>query len=229
MLPKSKRQALQPKKLQRELLSRSRVQELLLFETQARAKGFERIAGIDEAGRGPLAGPVIAAACLLPEGFLPLGVDDSKKLTPLQRQKLFTTLTTHSEVVFALGEVSSQEIDQINIYQATLVAMEKAVRGLLVKPDILLCDAMSLNVDGLPCEKIIKGDSRSLSIAAASIIAKVSRDEMMATYHKKWPEYGFSQHKGYGTKKHVEAIHRLGPCEIHRMTFEPLKSLPFLS
>ncbi len=187
------------------------------FEKQKWREGYTRVVGIDEAGRGPLAGPVVTGACLLPKDFDVPGVNDSKKLTEKQRERIYSLLTTHSEVEWAIGIADARLIDEINILQATIYAMREAAEKL--SPDFLLVDGLSL---GDRSEKIIKGDQRSLSIAAASIIAKVTRDEMMRKAHLRWPEYGFAKHKGYGTKLHLEALREHGPCEIHRMTFAPV-------
>lgn len=200
---------------------RRRLETLTLFEKEARLQGHEFIAGIDEAGRGPLAGPVVAAACIIPEDVFFSGIDDSKKLSPQEREILFEQIT--AKTVFALGVVSHLEIDRMNIYQATIQAMLKAVAALAQLPHILLVDGMNLPHPTIPCQKIIKGDAKSQSIAAASILAKVTRDRMMVEFDLQWPQYDFKQHKGYGTPKHLEAIEKHGPCSIHRMTFEPLK------
>lgn len=202
-----------------------RLQELLHYEREALAKGFKRIAGIDEAGRGPLAGPVVAAACIIPENIVIPGVDDSKKLTPLIRQNLYDAITSIPEISYAIAIVDAATIDIINIYQATLKAMLDAVNKLTIPPDFLLVDGTALPNLTIPSEKIIKGDSKSHSIAAASILAKVTRDRLMEEYHIQWPDYGFNQHKGYGTEKHIDAIAKYGACPIHRMTFAPLKKL----
>lgn len=194
------------------------------FERLARERGFRFIAGVDEAGRGPLAGPVVAAACMLPEEFDLEGVDDSKKLTPAQRQEIYLKLTQHPEVISAVGVVDSILIDQINILRATLEAMILAVSALSKRPDYLLIDGNQLPKFDIPCQAIVHGDSLSRSIAAASIIAKVTRDRMMQGYHAEWPAYGFDQHKGYGTAQHLAAIQAHGPCPIHRLSFEPIKS-----
>ncbi len=201
-----------------------RLQQLVLFEEAARHRGFQRIAGIDEAGRGPLAGPVLAAACIVPADVFIVGVDDSKKLTPKKRGELFESITSNPRIHYGVGEVSPQIIDLINIYQATIQAMLQAVEKLPSPPDYILVDGMRLPHPSIPCEKIIKGDALSQSIAAASIIAKETRDRLMHGYHAQWPDYGFDQHKGYGTPQHLEAIERHGPCPIHRMTFAPFSA-----
>jgi ribonuclease HII len=192
-----------------------RLQILLQYEEEARLKGWTFIAGIDEAGRGPLAGPVVAAACMIPKG---------KKLTAKQRQQLFERLTSDSRVQFGIGIVHAAKIDEINIYQATIRAMLMAVDQLLPVPHCLLVDGLGLPHPSIPSTKIIQGDGKSQSIAAASVIAKVTRDQLMCHYHEQWPQYGFVQHKGYGTAQHLEAIEKHGPCPIHRLSFEPLKT-----
>ncbi|MCB1113182.1 MAG: ribonuclease HII [Chlamydiia bacterium] len=191
----------------------------LRLEEKLRGEGFPNIAGIDEAGRGPLAGPVVASACMLPKGLYFDGVNDSKKLTEAKREALFEEITQHPEVVYGVGVISSDEIDRVNILQATILAMLDAVRALDPKPDYLLVDGLKLNYPGIPSDKIIKGDQISHSIAAASIIAKVTRDRLMQTFHEQYPEYDFLRHKGYGTKSHREAIKNYGICPIHRKTF----------
>jgi ribonuclease HII len=200
-----------------------RLQGLLQYENEARLKGFQTIAGIDEAGRGPLAGPVVAAACIIPQGILLPGVNDSKQLSPAARQKLFQQIKTIPDIIFSIGRVDPAEIDRINIYQATIVAMQHAVGGLSCRPDYLLVDGMKLPHD-IPVLKIIKGDALSQSIAAASIIAKVTRDAMMEEYDKQWPQYGFAKHKGYGTAAHLAALAEHGPCPIHRRSFAPISA-----
>lgn len=202
-----------------------RLELLCSFERQARAKGYKVIAGIDEAGRGPLAGPVVAASCLIDEGVLIPGIDDSKKLTPQRREQLFQELTEQKGVAYGLGIVSAEEIDRINILQATIVAMQNSLEQLNKTPDYMLVDGLKLSYRDIPCQKIIRGDALSYVIAAASILAKVTRDRLMYQFHKEWPQYGFDQHKGYGTEQHIAAIKKHGPCKIHRRTFEPIKSL----
>lgn len=200
-----------------------RLQELTLFEKAARQRGHSLIAGLDEAGRGPLAGPVVAAACIIPHDLFIPGVDDSKKLTPSMRAALFEKLTSDTRIQFGIGIVSWQQIDAINILQATIEAMLQSIRNLSLVPDLLLVDGLHLLHPSIPCEKIIKGDQKSQSIAAASIIAKETRDRIMEEYHQQWPHYGFNKHKGYGTENHMAAIAQYGPCPIHRMSFKPFK------
>lgn len=215
----------QPSKKPRKDKEQRRLDKLVIYEQGARSLGFSSIAGIDEAGRGPLAGPVYAAACIIPDGIFFRGIDDSKKLTPEERSVLYDALTTHPDITFAVGFITCEEIDRLNIFQATILAMLQAVAGLQKTPDYLLVDGLHLPHATIPCRKIIKGDSLSQSIAAASILAKVTRDRVMEEYGLQWPQYGFGQHKGYATEQHLEAIRVHGPCPIHRMTYEPLKSL----
>ncbi len=216
-----------PQKLTRanrsaEKIEWKRLQVLNQHEEAARSEGFSIIAGIDEAGRGPLAGPVVAAACIIPEGVFFLGIDDSKKLLPKVRQKLFEQLVNDQRISFGIGISSHEEIDQINILQATIVAMQRAIANLSITPHLLLVDGrQKLNIS-IPSKYIIRGDSASQSIAAASIIAKETRDGMMLDYHQKWPEYKFDQHKGYGTALHLEALDKHGPSPIHRRSFAPV-------
>lgn len=176
------------------------------------------IAGLDEAGRGPLAGPVVAAAVVLPAGLIIQGVKDSKKTGEKERKKIFWDIINHASAV-GVGIVGADTIDRINILQSTKQAMKDAVNDLGIKPDILLIDAVQLSDIHLPQKSIIKGESVSASIAAASIVAKVVRDEIMHEYHEKYPAYNFKGHKGYSTREHMECIHRHGPCPIHRKSF----------
>lgn len=194
-------------------------------EDEARKQGYQLIAGIDEAGRGPLAGPVVSAACILPEGFILNGVNDSKKLTPGLRDSLYLQLVENPTIHFAIGIADHDLIDEINIYQATIHSMQQAIDKLPVVPDFLLVDGLKLPSDSIPNEKVIKGDATVLAIAAASILAKVTRDRLMQGYHEKWPEYGFDRHKGYPTAMHLAALEKHGPCPIHRRTFAPVKML----
>lgn len=200
-----------------------RLKEMVKFEKKAYQQGYQVIAGIDEAGRGPLAGPVVAAACILPKGLLIPEVNDSKQLTPKMREKLFSRLTSDPSILYGIGVVDSEEIDRINIYQATKQAMFQAIANLPATPDYLLVDGMDLKHPAIPGLKIVKGDQLSLSIAAASIIAKETRDKIMRDFHSEWPHYCFDQHKGYGTEKHLLAIDKHGPCPIHRRSFAPIK------
>ncbi len=191
---------------------------VLMHERVLWSRGIRLVAGIDEAGRGPLAGPVVAAAVVLPAGvFLP-GVDDSKKLSPARREELAALIRDRALAV-ATGIVAHERIDEINILNATMQAMCQAVEALAVRPEHLLVDGPRGPDTGIPCSAIVDGDSLSFSIAAASIIAKVTRDHLMVEYDEQYPGYGFARHKGYGTREHREAIARLGFCPIHRRSF----------
>lgn len=188
------------------------------FESEARNSGFIKIAGIDEAGRGPLAGPVVAAACMLPDDHMILGLDDSKKLSASKREILFEEIILHS-VCYSIVRIEPAVIDRINILEATKKAMIQCVDELEIKPDIVLVDAVDLKQIKMPCKPIIKGDALSNSIAAASILAKVYRDRLMCEYDTVFPGYGFAKHKGYGTAQHYDALKTLGACQIHRHSF----------
>lgn len=179
---------------------------------------FSYICGIDEAGRGPLAGPVVAGAVILPKGKRILYVNDSKKLSEKKREMLYDVILNEA-VSVGVGIVSPERIDEINILNATYEAMRKAINNLTVKPDILLNDAVTIPDVDIEQVPIIKGDAKSLSIASASIIAKVTRDRLMYHYDELYPEYGFAKHKGYGTKLHTDVLKEIGPCPIHRKTF----------
>ena len=181
-------------------------------------EGFEIICGVDEAGRGPLAGPVCAAAVILPKGLEIPGLTDSKKLTDKKRRELFPVIKEQA-IAYGIGLASHDEIDEINILQATYLAMERALAQLTVKPDIALIDGNRAKDFALPVRTVVKGDSLSMNIAAASILAKVTRDDLMLELAEKYPQYGFEVHKGYGTKAHYEALRAHGASEIHRKTF----------
>ena len=198
------------------LAERVRLEAMRTYEKEYENRGF--LCGIDEAGRGPLAGPVVAGAVILPADCEILYLNDSKKLTQRRRELLYDEIMEKALAV-AVGVVSHTRIDQINILQATYEAMRQAVGKLSVQPDLLLNDAVTIPDLSIEQEPIIKGDAKSVSIAAASVIAKVTRDRMMARMEEQYPGYGFAVHKGYGTKAHIEALRRLGPCEIHRKTF----------
>ena len=191
------------------------------FERAARLCGYRRIAGIDEAGRGPLAGPVVAAAVVLPVRCRLSGIDDSKQLSEGERARLYAAILEHA-VGMGIGSADVGEIDRFNILEATRLAMRRAIDQLAPPPDYLLIDAVTLPGIGIPERPIIKGDSLSRSIAAASIIAKVTRDRLMAEYHDMFPQYDFLSHKGYGTREHLQRLARHGPCSIHRRTFTPV-------
>lgn len=190
------------------------------FEAQARSEGYCYIAGVDEVGRGCIAGPVVAAACIMDlERSMPDGINDSKKLTAAKRDEIAAELH-ETAVSIAIGEVAADEIDRINILEATKKAMLAAIAALSPSADYLLIDALRLKLSPLPQKSIIKGDSISASIAAASIIAKTYRDRLMTAYDAAYPEYGFAAHKGYGCGSHYDAIRRVGPCVLHRMSFK---------
>ncbi len=188
------------------------------YEQELYARGYKCICGVDEAGRGPLAGPVCAAAVILPENLVIPGLDDSKKLTDKRRRELMPIIKGQS-VAYGIGFASHQEIDEINILQATFLAMERALAQLAVKPDFALIDGNREKDFGLPVKTVVKGDSLSANIAAASILAKVTRDDLMEEMAREYPQYGFEVHKGYGTKAHYAALTEHGPSAIHRMTF----------
>lgn len=192
------------------------------YELYYQSQGKRYIAGVDEVGRGPLAGPVVAAAVILPESFSLLGLTDSKKLSAKQRA-IFDQEIKKQAVAIGIGLVDSEDIDQINIYQASILAMERAINELDVRPDHLLIDAVPLQKISCSSEVIIKGDQKSLSIAAASVVAKVYRDQVMAEYHQKYPYYQFDQNQGYGTAGHLQGIKEYGVTPIHRKTFAPIK------
>lgn len=192
------------------------------YEKNLHQKGYQFIAGIDEVGRGPLAGPVVASAVILPADCQLIELNDSKQLSKAKRESLFDQINEQA-ISVGVGIVDEKQIDVLNIYQATKLAMKQAVEQLSPAPDYLLLDAMVLESIKLPQEKLIKGDSKSISIAAASIIAKVTRDRLMVDYDVKYPGYGFAQNAGYGTKAHLDGLKKQGPCEIHRKTFAPVK------
>jgi ribonuclease HII len=202
----------------RDARAAKRLETLLTRERELWAAGVERVAGVDEAGVGPLAGPVVAAAVIFPPGFGLQGVDDSKKLTPERREALAGAIRERA-LVFAVALVEPDEIDRINVYQATLAAMGLAVDGLAIRPQHVLVDARRIAGCDLPQEAIIKGDAHCHAIAAASILAKTARDDLMRCYDREFPGYGFAEHKGYPTEAHRDAIRRLGPCAIHRRSF----------
>lgn len=194
------------------------VQDWFLYEDAAKGDGYSAVCGIDEAGRGPLAGPVFAAAVILPEHLAIDGLNDSKKLSPKKREELYDVIVG-SALAYGVGFATEQEIDEINILQATFLAMERAFGGLGVRPDCALVDGNRMPHLGVDTRLIVKGDSLSASIAAASILAKVTRDRLMCEIDGIYPGYGFAQHKGYGTAQHFEALRELGPCPVHRRTF----------
>lgn len=197
---------------------------IFVFDDEIRSEGYRRIAGVDEAGRGPLAGPVVASAVILKEDIAVPGLDDSKKLSSNRISALFRDLLSLS-VSIGVGMADPVEIDRLNILNATKKAMINALDDLSVTPDIVLIDALALDACSLPQRSIIKGDGKSASIAAASIVAKYVRDSIMEDYHKSYPVYGFNSHKGYATKAHREMLEKHGPCPIHRRSFSPVASL----
>jgi ribonuclease HII len=204
------------------------------FERVLWQKNLARVAGVDEAGRGPLAGPVVAAAAILPsqwaQSSLPrelAGLNDSKQLTAAQREKFFDFITNCGEVQFSIAQIDAAQIDEINILQATHRAMNAALAKLNPQPQHALVDGRAVKTMRVPQTAIVKGDARSYSIAAASVLAKVTRDRLMLEFHAQFPEYGFAEHKGYGTAKHLAAIAQFGASPIHRMTFAPLKTKLF--
>lgn len=214
------------KAIQAQLDEEARLETMLTYEKALYAQGYQLIAGIDEVGRGPLAGPVVAACVILPVNEKISGLNDSKKIPKSKHEEIYQQVMTKALAV-GVGIMDNEVIDQVNIYEATKLAMVEAINDLSkdgLVPDYLLIDAMTLEID-IPQTSIIKGDANSLSIAAASIVAKVTRDKMMADFDKKFPGYGFAQNAGYGTKIHLEGLEKCGVTPIHRKTFEPIKSL----
>ncbi len=201
---------------------------MLDYERPLYERGFHSIAGCDEAGRGPLCGPVVCAACILPENYENPEIDDSKKLTDKRRRELFDVIRRDA-IAYAVVEISPQEIDRINIYEASRKGMQDALSALKVKPDYILTDAMPLHLfDELPKEALIKGDARSINIAAASILAKVTRDRIMEELDRIYPQYELAKHKGYPTKRHLALLEQYGPVkEIYRFTYGPVKRLAY--
>ena len=208
----------------------AKISDRFEFERALWLQNVTRVAGVDEAGRGPLAGPVVAAAAILPsrwaESGLPAGLaglNDSKQLTAAQREKFFQFITASGEIEFAVARIDAAQIDAINILQATHRAMNGALAQLNPPPQHALVDGRSVRTMRVPQTAIVKGDARSYSIAAASVLAKVTRNRLMLEFDAQFPEYGFAEHKGYGTAKHLAAIEKFGACPIHRKTFAPLK------
>ena len=200
-----------------------KTRRLLLHENRLRRAGFRAVAGVDEAGRGPLAGPVVAGAVILKSRDFRHEIDDSKKLSDKKRRKAYREIVKKAAV--GIGIVDEKRIDEINIYRATIEAMQAAIANLEIPPDYIIVDGRMKLATKPPIKCIVGGDSKSLSIAAASIIAKVTRDDIMLSYHDKYPHYGFARHKGYPTKAHKSALKKHGPSPIHRMSFAPVKSL----
>lgn len=195
------------------------------FEDQAYSSGFVYPVGVDEAGRGPLAGPVIAAAIYIPEHVKIEGIRDSKELSPKKRRAVYEKLLSSKEIDFGIGVMSPQDIDKINVLQATLEAMKEAVSKMKGKPDFLLIDGNTLPLIGIQKKCIVKGDSRVRSIAAASILAKEYRDDLMQELHLLYPQYNFAKHKGYPTEEHLTLLKKYGPSPVHRKSFAPVKEL----
>ena len=212
------------RRYERQQQERQRVAELYNYERQFWAKGCEFVAGVDEAGRGPLAGPVSVAAVILPHDLYLPKINDSKKLSAKVRDELYDEIMDKA-LAIKTALVDAKTIDRVNIYQATINGMYESIFGLAQEPQAVLIDAVKLDNLPMVSESIIKGDAKSASIAAASIIAKVNRDRLMDEYDKQYPEYGFAQHKGYGTAQHIEALKKYGPCPIHRLSFEPIRSM----
>lgn len=190
----------------------------LEFEKEALTKGYKSVCGVDEAGRGPLAGPVCAAAVILPEGVIIDGVNDSKKLSEKKRESLFDVIREQA-LSYSIAYATVDEIEEINILNATMLAMRRAIDGLDIKADYAMIDGNKIPPLDIDAECIVKGDAKSMSIACASILAKVSRDRLLYKYAEEYPMYGFDKHKGYGTKVHREAILKYGPCPYHRKSF----------
>ena len=199
-----------------------RIQQMLVEEKKLWQQGFLLLAGIDEAGRGPLAGPVVAAACILPVRFDLPGLNDSKMVTESKREKLYVQIQAQA-IDYALGSAEPAEIDALNILQATKLAMKRAVEGLKVRPHYLMIDALTLPTVKFPQLPLIGGDRISASIAAASILAKVTRDRLMVELDTLYPDYAFCKNKGYGTSEHMQVLRRLGPCPLHRRSFAPVR------
>lgn len=188
------------------------------IEQELMDQGYEHICGVDEAGRGPLCGPVVAAACILPTGIYIEGLNDSKKLTPKKRKQIFDKIIENA-IAYCIAEASVEEIDELNILEADMLAMRRAVEGLSVKADFAIIDGNISRGFPIPTMTVIKGDATSPSIAAASILAKVARDELCEQMDKDYPQYGIAKHKGYGTKQHMDALREFGPSPIHRKKF----------
>ena len=196
-----------------------RLQEIRKMEEEIYSQGTEYICGIDEAGRGPLAGPVVVASVIMPKDSMIEGVNDSKKISEKKRERLYDEIIENA-ISYSVGIVDQKEIDRVNILNATKAGLTECIKGLKVKPEIILVDALTgIDTCGIPYHSIVKGDAKSYSIAAASIIAKVTRDRIMRQWHDVYPEYNFIQHKGYGTAAHIAAIREHGLCPLHRLSF----------
>jgi ribonuclease HII len=207
------------------LKEKIRIKKLHKIEKEIRSLGYDIIAGVDEVGIGPLAGPVVSCACILPKTLFIEGINDSKKISQEKRKIIYEKLINNKDVIYATSVVDVKVIDQINIHQAALLAMKQAINALSIKPEFLLFDGRKHPLVSTPLRAIVKGDTLSVSIAAASIIAKVTRDKIMQEYHEKFPLYDFLSHKGYGTLKHRKALINYGPCEIHRKSFNLIKMI----
>lgn len=211
------------REIQKRLDEDERLEGMLTYEKECYAHGIELIAGVDEVGRGPLAGPVVAAAVILPKGSKISGLNDSKKIPKSKHKEIYEAVLQNA-IAIGIGVKDNQVIDQVNIYEATKLAMMEAIGQLEPQPQHLLIDAMKLDLS-IPQTSIIKGDANSLSIAAASIVAKVTRDQMMEEFDREYPGYDFAQNAGYGTANHLAGLHKLGVTPIHRCSFEPVKSM----
>ena len=211
------------REIQKRLDEDERLEAMLAYEKECYARGMELIAGVDEVGRGPLAGPVVAAAVILPKGCKISGLNDSKKIPKSKHKEIYEAVLQNA-IAIGIGVKDNQVIDQVNIYEATKLAMMEAIGQLDPQPQHLLIDAMKLDLP-IPQTSIIKGDANSLSIAAASIVAKVTRDQMMEEFDKEYPGYDFAQNAGYGTAKHLAGLEQLGVTPIHRLSFEPVKTM----
>ena len=211
------------RELQKHVDEDFRLEKMLAYEKELYTQGIQLIAGVDEVGRGPLAGPVVAAAVILPENCKIPGLNDSKKIPKSKHKEIYEAVLQNA-IAIGIGVKDNQVIDQVNIYEATKLAMMEAIGQLDPQPQHLLIDAMKLDLP-IPQTSIIKGDANSLSIAAASIVAKVTRDQMMEEFDREYPGYDFAQNAGYGTAKHLAGLHKLGVTPIHRRSFEPVKSM----
>jgi len=197
--------------------------DLYKYENELRSQNYKYIVGTDEAGRGPMAGPVVVAAVILPFDVKIEGINDSKQLTAKQRDKLYEKII-ETAIEYSIEFIDVEDVDKLNVYEASRIGMINCIKKLKTPVDYVLTDAMKLELD-IPCLSLIKGDAKSASIAAASILAKVSRDRYMIEISKKYPQYGFEKHKGYVTKYHLEMLEKYGPCEIHRKSFDPVKKV----
>jgi len=211
------------KRMEMQQKEKLKFEQMLSYENDVWEKGIQYIAGIDEVGRGPLAGPVVAAAVILPKDFILYGVDDSKKLSEKKRDEYYTYIINNA-LTYGVGIVSNERIDEINIYEATKEAMQEAIQKLTITPEHLLIDAMKLPLD-IEQQSIIKGDANSISIACASIVAKVVRDRLMKEIHEEYPHYAFDKNAGYGTKDHLKGLEQFGYTPYHRKSFSPIKEM----